>query len=167
MGKTQDGAGKPVYNDFKKLYDDTLSAPADKKAAAREALADALRAHIKLYYRPVSGQPALVEEKTTTAADNTNWVIDYRYATVTLDADSGEMIVTFPYNKDKPKESAINLSSGVTYYFELSGIVDTSVAENAMAGQPGRDQAVGIHHHRRAAGVLRRAKQRTAPGYQG
>lgn len=136
-GKTQDGAGKPVYNDFKKLYDDTLSAPADKKAAAREALADALRTHIKLYYRPVSGQPALVEEKTTTAADNTNWVIDYRYATVTLDADSGEMIVTFPYNKDKPKESAINLSSGVTYYFELSGIVDTSVAENAMAGSRG------------------------------
>lgn len=137
MGKTQDGAGKPVYNDFKKLYDDTLSAPADKKAAAREALADALRAHIKLYYRPVSGQPALVEEKTTTAADNTNWVIDYRYATVTLDADSGEMIVTFPYNKDKPIESAINLSSGVTYYFELSGIVDTSVAENAMVGSRG------------------------------
>lgn len=136
-GKTQDGTGKPVYNDFKKLYDDTLSAPADKKAAAREALADALRAHIKLYYRPVSGQPALVEEKTTTAADNTNWVIDYRYATVTLDADSGEMIVTFPYNKDKPKESAINLSSGVTYYLELSGIVDTSVAENAMAGSRG------------------------------
>ena len=29
-----------------------------------------------------------------------------------------EMIVTFPYNKDKPKESAINLSSGVTYYFD-------------------------------------------------
>ena len=137
MGKTQDGAGKPVYNDFKKLYDDTLSAPADKKAAVREALANALRSHIKLYYRPVSGQPALVEEKATTAADNTNWVIDYRYATVTLDADSGEMIVTFPYNKDKPKESAINLSSGVTYYFELSGIVDTSVAENAMAGSRG------------------------------
>lgn len=136
-GKTQDGTGKPVYNDFKKLYDDTLSAPADKKAAAREALADALRTHIKLYYRPVSGQPALVEEKTTTAADNTNWVIDYRYATVTLDADSGEMIVTFPYNKDKPSESAINLSSGVTYYFEISGIVDTSVAENAMAGSRG------------------------------
>lgn len=136
-GKTQDSTGKPVYNDFKKLYDDTLSAPADKKAAAREALADALRTHIKLYYRPVSGQPALVEEKTTTAANNTNWVIDYRYATVTLDADSGEMIVTFPYNKDKPKESAINLSSGVTYYFELSGIVDTSVAENAMAGSRG------------------------------
>lgn len=125
------------------------------------------RTHIKLYYRPVSGQPALVEEKTTTAADNTNWVIDYRYATVTLDADSGEMIVTFPYNKDKPKESAINLSSGVTYYFELSGIVDTSVAENAMVGSRGVTKLPGIHHHRRAAGVLRRAKQRTAPGYQG
>lgn len=136
-GKTQNGSGGKVYNDFKKLYDDTLSAPADKKDAARKALADALRAHIKLYYRPVSGQPALVAEKTTTAAANPNWVIDYRYATVTLDADSGEMIVTFPYNKDKPEESAINLSSGVTYYFELSGIVDTSTAENAMVGSRG------------------------------
>lgn len=133
-GKTQDSSGKPVYNDFKKLYDDTLSAPADKKDAAREALANALKAHIKLYYRPASGQPTLVAEKTANAA---NWVIDYRYATVTLDADSGEMIVTFPYNKDKPTESAINLSSGVTYYFEISGIVDTSVAENAMVGSRG------------------------------
>ena len=132
-GKTQDGSGKPVYNDFKKLYDEMLSAPADKGAAAREALANALKAHIKLYYRPASGQPALVAEKTT----NADWVINYRYATVTLDADSGEMIVTFPYNKDKPDESAINLSSGVTYYFELSGIVDTSTAENAMVGSRG------------------------------
>lgn len=136
-GKTQDSTGKPVYNDFKNLYDEMLSAPADKKAAAREALANALRSHIKLYYRPASGQPALVAEKITTADDNPNWVIDYRYATVTLDADSGEMIVTFPYNKDTPDESAINLSSGVTYYFELSGIVDTSVAENAMVGSRG------------------------------
>lgn len=136
-GKTQDSTGKPVYNEFKKLYDDTLSAPAEKKGAAREALANALKSHIKLYYRPASGQPALVVEKTTTAAANANWVIDYRYAAIMLDADSGEMIVTFPYNKDKPNESAINLSSGVTYYFEISGIVDTSVAENAMVGSRG------------------------------
>ena len=134
-GKTQDGTGKPVYNEFKKLYDEMLSAPAEKKEAAREALANALKAHIKLYYRPVSGQPTLVAEKTATSVGD--WVIDYRYATVTLDADSGEMIVTFPYNKDNPTESAINLSSGVTYYFEFSGIVDTSVAENAMVGSRG------------------------------
>lgn len=136
-GKTQDSTGKPVYNDFKKLYDEMLSAPAEKKGAAREALANALKSHIKLYYRPASGQPALVVEKTTTAAANANWVIDYRYAAIMLDADSGEMIVTFPYNKDNSNESAINLSSGVTYYFELSGIVDTSVAENAMIGSRG------------------------------
>ena len=138
-GKTQDGSGKPVYNDFKVIYDKMLQATGTEKDNLRKALADALRAHIKLYYRPVSGQPALVAEKTptATAAANPNWVIDYRYATVTLDADSGEMIVTFPYNKDKPEESAINLSSGVTYYFELSGIVDTSVAENAMVGSRG------------------------------
>ena len=138
-GKTQDGAGKPVYNDFKVIYDKMLQATSTEKDNLRKELADALRAHIKLYYRPVSGQPALVAEKTptATAAANPNWFIDYRYATVTLDADSGEMIVTFPYNKDKPEESAINLSSGVTYYFELSGIVDTSTAENAMVGSRG------------------------------
>ena len=135
-GKTQDGTGKPVYNEFKKLYDDMLSAPVAEREAARKALADALRAHIKLYYRPASGQPTLVAEKTADVKP-ADWVIDYRYATVTLDADSGEMIVTFPYNKDKPGESAINLSSGVTYYFELSGIVDTSTAENAMVGSRG------------------------------
>ena len=133
-GKTQDSSGKPVYNDFKKIYDEMLQATTDaEKETAREALANALRSHIKLYYRPASGQPALVPEKPA----NANWVIDYRYATVTLDADSGEMIVTFPYNKDKPTESAINLSSGVTYYFEISGIVDTSTAENAMVGSRG------------------------------
>ena len=134
-GKTQDSTGKPVYNDFKKLYDEMLSAPAEKKGAAREALANALKSHIKLYYRPASGQPALVAEKTATSVGD--WVIDYRYAAIMLDADSGEMIVTFPYNKDNSNESAINLSSGVTYYFELSGIVDTSVAENAMVGSRG------------------------------
>lgn len=136
-GKTQDSSGKPVYNDFKKLYDDMLSAPADKKAAAREALADALRAHIKLYARSATGQIALVPERTAANAADANWVIDYRYATVTLDADSGEMIVTLPHNAENPTNSAINLSSGVTYYFELSGIVDTSVAENAMVGSRG------------------------------
>ena len=136
-GKTQDGSGKPIYNDFKKIYDEMLQATTDaEKDKLRTDLANALRTHIKLYYRPVSGQPALVEEKTTTAA-NPNWVIDYRYATVTLDADSGEMIVTFPHNTKNPDESAINLSSGVTYYFEISGIVDTSAAENAMVGSRG------------------------------
>ena len=132
-GKTQDGSGRPVYNDFKAIYDKMLQASGPDRDKLRGNLANALRSHIKLYYRPASGQPALVPEKGADA----NWVIDYCYATVTLDADSGEMIVTFPYNKDKPTESAINLSSGVTYYFELSGIVDTSVAENAMVGSRG------------------------------
>ena len=129
-GKTQDGAGKPVNNDFKKLYEDSLTDPTKK-----DALADALRTHIKLYARSATGQITQVPERT--AANAADWVIDYRYATVTLDADSGEMIVTFPHNTKNSDESAINLSSGVTYYFELSGIVDTSVAENAMVGSRG------------------------------
>ena len=129
-GKTQDGAGKPVNNDFKKLYEDSLTDPTKK-----DALADALRTHIKLYARSATGQITQVPERT--AANAPDWVIDYRYATVTLDADSGEMIVTLPHNTENPTNSAINLSSGVTYYFELSGIVDTSVAENAMVGSRG------------------------------
>lgn len=129
-GKTQDGAGKPVNNDFKALYEDSLKDPTKK-----DKLADALRAHIKLYARSATGQITQVPERT--AANAADWVIDYRYATVTLDADSGEMIVTFPHNTKNSDESAINLSSGVTYYFELSGIVDTSVAENAMVGSRG------------------------------
>ena len=129
-GKTQDGAGKPVNNDFKKLYEDSLTDPTKK-----DALADALRTHIKLYARSATGQITQIPERT--AANAPDWVIDYRYATVTLDADSGEMIVTLPHNTENPTNSAINLSSGVTYYFELSGIVDTSVAENAMVGSRG------------------------------
>ena len=130
MGKTQNGSGGKVYNNFMELYKASLEDPA-KKAA----LADALRTHIKLYARSATGQITQVPERT--AANAADWVIDYRYATVTLDADSGEMIVTFPHNTKNPDESAINLSSGVTYYFELSGIVDTSVAENAMVGSRG------------------------------
>ena len=129
MGKTQNGSGGKVYNKFMELYEDSLKDP-----TKRTALADALSTHIKLYARSATGQIALVPERTTADA---GWVIDYRYATVTLDADSGEMIVTLPHNAENPTESAINLSSGVTYYFELSGIVDTSVAENAMVGSRG------------------------------
>ena len=132
MGKTQNGSGSKVYNKFMELYEDSLKDP-----TKRTALADALRTHIKLYARSATGQIALVPERTAANAADAGWVIDYRYATVTLDADSGEMIVTLPHNAENSDNSAINLSSGVTYYFELSGIVDTSVAENAMVGSRG------------------------------
>lgn len=132
MGKTQNGSGGKVYNKFKELYEDSLANPTEKAA-----LADALRTHIKLYARSATGQIALVPERTAANAADANWVIDYRYATVTLDADSGEMVITLPHNTENSTNSAINLSSGVTYYFELSGIVDTSVAENAMVGSRG------------------------------
>ena len=132
MGKTQNGSGGKVYNNFMELYKKSLEDPAMKAA-----LADALRTHIKLYARSATGQIALVPERTAANAADASWVIDYRYATVTLDADSGEMVITLPHNAKNSDESAINLSSGVTYYFELSGIVDTSVAENAMVGSRG------------------------------
>lgn len=93
------------------------------EADARAAMANALSQAIFLYQVPAGKQPVKVEGNLGTGTD---WTIDYRYATITL--EEGKTVVTFPAGK------AINLKSGATYYFEIQAdtIADTSSAFNVM-----------------------------------
>lgn len=129
--------GEPVYHNFKELYDAIAKAGADDRENAEKELADALHAHIKLYYKPASGQPEEVAQRTDTSKPGDDWTIDYRKAKVEMDpSGTGEMIITFPYNT-ADNLSGLNLLSGVTYYFELEGIADTAARPNRMAGTRG------------------------------
>lgn len=121
-----DDAGTPVYRDFYKLYTEQKT----------EELAAALKEHVKLYRKPLSGQPVCPPPKETDDAVPADWLVDYRKATVGVDTTTGEMIITLPYHKDKTL-SGLNLSSGTTYYFQLERIVDTSPASNPMRGERG------------------------------
>ncbi|MCI8539663.1 MAG: S-layer homology domain-containing protein [Oscillospiraceae bacterium] len=129
QGMYTDERNQPVYEKFRSLYQDVVSASAGEKLPAREKLADALRRYIKLYYVPTYGQPVQVAERTSASASGDPWVIDYRYATVQM--EDGEMVITFPTNSDIAI-SALNLASGATYYFRLEGILDTAIVPNRM-----------------------------------
>ncbi len=60
-----------------------------------------------------------------------DWVIDYRYAQVVL--EDGKTVVILP-TEANAANSALNLDSGATYYFEIQSntIADTSDAKNVM-----------------------------------
>lgn len=92
------------------------------------ALAAALRGTIRLYDATGTGRATLVTERT--ADSDTGWVIDYRNAKVSR--NDKELIVAFPTTDDTDHDSALNLGSGSTYYFEIEDIADTSTASNAM-----------------------------------
>ncbi|MCI8400217.1 MAG: S-layer homology domain-containing protein [Oscillibacter sp.] len=129
-------AHKDVFLD---LYTAVDRAP-DGSEAEREAqvkLGQALRKYITLNYRPASGQPVPVNVKGDQDVGD-NWVIDYSKAIVRPDPEgTGELIISFPTDKDNPENGALKLGSGVTYYFTLTGIADTSPAMNAMKGTRG------------------------------
>ena len=112
-------------------YTDVVNAGANA-AAAREAMATALRNSIKLYQDTGNGRPTEVPEAPADAAAKAaaDWVIDYRYAEIIL--EEGKTVVTFPTTDDST--SALNLASGATYYFEIQAdtIADTSDAKNIM-----------------------------------
>ncbi len=130
----RDVDGKQVYSNFLELYKTAVSSVGAEKEKAEKALAEALKAHIALYYKPISGQPVQVKDRMESEDD---WVIDYRKAVVELDpSGSGQMIITFPHHSTMDK-SGLNLASGATYYFELQGIADTSPAANRMEGNRG------------------------------
>lgn len=112
--------------DFLSLYEDVEKGV----NGARELLADALANSIVLYQMDISnnGHPVPVRERDS----DTNWVIDYRNATVT--AKDGKVLVTFPYdaNDETNRKSATNLVSGATYYFQLQNLTDTSTGQNPI-----------------------------------
>ncbi len=91
-----------------------------------------LKKHIRLYVRPATGQPVEATERTAAnAATTPDWLIDYRYATVT--EEDGKTVVTFPTKTGAAKDtSALNLASGATYYFRLEGIFDRATVPNQM-----------------------------------
>lgn len=111
------------------LYEAVTTASTDaEKNDARNRMANILRNEIVLYADTGSGLPQKVAEATS-QKDTEDWVIDYRYAEIKL--EQGKTVVTFP-TKDVKKESALNLKSGATYYFEVQGIADTSETKNVM-----------------------------------
>lgn len=111
------------------LYEAVTTASTDaEKNAARDRMAAILHGEIIMYADTGSGLP---QEVTVAASqkDTEDWVIDYRYAEIKL--EQGKTVVIFP-TKDVKKESALNLKSGATYYFEVQGIADTSESKNVM-----------------------------------
>ena len=118
---------------LKEDYDRVTAAKGEtEKEQARTALGNVLRNSIKLYVDTGSGRPELVADGVD-AADKTQggWVIDYRYAEVTM--EEGKTVVIFR-TADSEKESALNLQSGAEYHFEIEAntISDTSDAKNIM-----------------------------------
>jgi hypothetical protein len=120
---------------FLALYEAVARASSETaKKNAQVKLSTALQNTIRLYHDKGSGAPAVVvsrnDSNETSIGDK--WVIDYRNATVT--SRDGKVLVTFP---TKPgKESALNLASGATYYFELKDITDTSNRQNLIIPNP-------------------------------
>lgn len=112
------------------LYEAVTTASTDaEKNDARNRMANILRKEIVLYADTGSGLPQKVAEATGSADKKADWVIDYRYAEIKL--EQGKTVVTFP-TKDEKTQSALNLRSGATYYFEVQGIADTSETKNVM-----------------------------------
>ena len=128
--EVQDAAANVTLKEY---YDRVTAAKGEtEKEQARTALGNVLRNSIKLYVDTGSGRPELVADGVD-AADQTQggWVIDYRYAEVTM--EEGKTVVIFR-TADSEKESALNLQSGAEYHFEIEAntISDTSDAKNIM-----------------------------------
>lgn len=128
--EVQDAAANVTLKEY---YDRVTAAKGEtEKEQARTALGNVLRNSIKLYVDTRSGRPELVADGVD-AADKTQggWVIDYRYAEVTM--EEGKTVVIFR-TADSEKESALNLQSGAEYHFEIEAntISDTSDAKNIM-----------------------------------
>lgn len=137
-----------LYSDVKKAGDDLGNAPddTDKQGAynsARNALAKALDTYMKLYTGAPDGQhrEAVVRDQDYNPATDGNWVVDWRNAVVeALDDGSGRIQVRLPQVRDTngapTDSSALNLSSGTSYYFHLAGIFDLATPPNELDPSP-------------------------------
>ncbi len=117
------GTYTPLVDLYQKVTDATTDSA---KEAARTELANALNNAIYLYQQPAGSQPVRIESASDEDKKSGNWVIDYRYAEITL--EEGKTVITLP------NSTAVNLKSGATYYFEVQAdsIADTSTAANVM-----------------------------------
>ena len=119
---------------FLDLYQDVLLAQSSEdRAKAKDNLAEALAACIQMYDRTNPGLPVLVNERNSAnASTTTNWVVDYRNCVVTM--EDAKTVITFPsINEDDGRQvSALRMSSGTSYYFQLDDISDTSSGQNRM-----------------------------------
>ena len=144
-------AAQEDFKDFYTLYTALVNARASLEKAKAEgdteaikkaqdtfdfaeaAFVNTLRATIKLYNNASIINDSVKERNASNEASvGDDWVIDYRYAEVEYDADTGEMTVIFPTNSEDPTKSALNLASGATYHFVLDDICDTSSSKNRM-----------------------------------
>jgi len=90
-------------------------------------LAEALRKHILLYKVPTSGSPIRAQDELTNPSG-----FDLNYSRAEVFLDGTNMVVEFPYSTND-SQTAHHLSNGGEYYFELSGIQDTTSNHNPMA----------------------------------
>ena len=118
---------------FLDFYNQVLAAGnAQTQRDARNRLAEELAEHIKLYYCPSTGSPyaltPLHELEKTPGANTENWVIDWRNAVITMDAE-GQVIITLNSEGQNP---ALQLDSGATYYFQFLDVFDNAIKPNGL-----------------------------------
>ncbi|MET0016977.1 S-layer homology domain-containing protein [Oscillibacter sp.] len=117
------GTNQKLLALYQKSQDTTLTKAEQDDAAG--VLTGLLRDDIMLYSADVTPAARVVDR---TSDSITNWVIDYRRATVT--AEEGKIVVTFKAGM------ALNLKSGAKYYFKIQDIADTSTNKNIIKPNP-------------------------------
>lgn len=116
---------------FLDLYNKVATTVGEEQKKAKEDLGNAIRDHFTLYTVTSGSRPEPVNERNELNEndENLDWVVDYRNVVVSM--EDGKMVVTFP-TTDNTNTSAINLDSGVSYYFRVEGIYDNALTPNAM-----------------------------------
>lgn len=100
---------------------------------ARNDLAAVLQQTVQLYSAATGNRlPVQVKARTADNQADDDWVIDYRNAKIYTDPKTNELVILFETTNDENLDSALNLSAGNTYYFELHDLADTSSNSNLM-----------------------------------